>query len=84
MTRLSATLELLPACFQDIAELRVGMKTKTEKSNPEPKPEDINKKWNDIRLIKTFEKYQNERHGVFWSNIERGAEFLKTPISILF
>lgn len=36
------------------------------------------------RLIKTFEKYQNERQDVFSSNIERGSDFLETPVSILF
>ena len=62
--------------FHNITGIRVGVKTKSEKSNPEPKPEDIKYEWDEIRLIMTFEKYQDERQGVFRSNIERGEEFI--------
>ncbi|MCP4550440.1 MAG: hypothetical protein GY834_00030 [Bacteroidetes bacterium] len=58
------------------------MNSKTEKSNPEPKPEDINEEWDEISQIKTFEKYQNQRQGVFSSNIERWAEFLEMTRSV--
>ena len=53
------------------------MKTKTEKLNPDPKPDDIIEEWNEIKTIKTFEKFQKVQNGVFDSNIERGAKFLE-------
>ena len=57
--------QLLLGRFNDITGIRVGVKTKSEKSNPEPKPEDINEEWDEIRPIKTFEKYQEAHGGVF-------------------
>jgi hypothetical protein len=33
-------------------------KDKPEKINPEPKPEDINEKWDETKLIKTLVRYQ--------------------------
>ena len=45
--------------FHDITGIRVGVKTKTEKSNPEPKPEDIKEQWYEIKPIKAFERFKD-------------------------
>lgn len=63
--------------FYDITGVKVGIKPKCEKANPEPKPEDIEEEWQDIKSIKTLEAYEKVNHWVFSSNVERGEEFLK-------
>ena len=69
---------LLQGHFYNITGVKVGVKTKCEKANPEPKPEDIEEEWQDIKSITTQKKFDKCRYGVFRSNVERGAEFLKS------
>lgn len=56
----------------------IGVKTDCQKTSPEPKPEDIELEWAKIRPINTYKNFTKVHSGVFISNIERGAEFLKT------
>ena len=69
---------LLLKRFYDITGVKVGIKSKREEANLEPKPEDIKEEWQVIKSIKTLEAYEKIKHGVFSSNVERGAEFLKS------
>jgi hypothetical protein len=69
---------LLQERFYEITGVRVGFKTTFGKSNPEPKPEDINLEWAKIRLITTEKNFEKVFPGVFIYNIERGVKFLKT------
>jgi len=69
---------LLLKRFYDITGVKVGIKSKCEETNPEPKPEDIEEEWQDIKSIKTLEGYEKIKHGVFSSNVERGVNFLKS------
>jgi hypothetical protein len=64
--------------FHKTTGIRVGLKTNTEKSNPEPKQKDIDYEWAKIRSITTHKNFDKVHSGVFISNIERGAEFLKS------
>ena len=75
-------MQLILGRFYDITGGQGRRKDKPEKINPEPKPEDINEKWDDIKPIKTSEKYQGVNGGVFTSNIERGKEFLKVDSAL--
>lgn len=63
--------------FQEITGVKVGIKNKSEKPNPEPKLKDFDKAWSKIRPVTTEEKYNTKFNGVFVSNIKRGAAFLK-------
>ena len=69
--------QLLLKRFYEITGVRVGVKTTFEKSNPEPKPEDINLEWGKIKPISTQKNFDKVFSGVFIYNIYRGAEFLK-------
>lgn len=63
--------------FQEITGVKVGIKNKSEKPNPEPTQKDIDKAWSKISRITTREKFKKKFNGVFVSNIERGSAFLK-------
>lgn len=65
--------------FMKLQAIKVGVKTDCQKTSPEPKPEDIELEWAKIRPINTYKNFNKVHSGVFISNIERGAEFLKTP-----
>jgi hypothetical protein len=69
---------LLQERFYEITGVRVGMKTNTGKSNPEPKREDIELEWAKIKSITTRKRFDKVHSGVFISNIEKGDEFLKS------
>ena len=62
--------------FKEITGVKVGIKNKSEKPNPEPKQKDIDKAWSKIKPVTTEEKYIKKFNGVFVSNIERGSAFL--------
>jgi hypothetical protein len=59
-----------------IVIFRLHLKIKFEKSNPEPKLADIDEEWAKIKPIKNQKKFDDVRHGVFHTNINRGTEFL--------
>ena len=67
---------LIKENFYSITGIDVGVKIKSEKPNPEPKQEDVDEVWRDIRPVRNKEKFEEVRNGVFSSNIEHGAEFL--------
>ncbi len=67
---------LIKENFYSITGIDVGVKIKPEKPNPEPKQEDVDEVWREIRPVRNKEKFEEVRNGVFSSNIERGAEFL--------
>lgn len=69
---------LLQKRFNEITDVRVGIKTSTPKSNPDSKQEDIENEWAKIKSITTQKKFDKAYCGVFISNIVRGAEFLKS------
>ena len=69
--------KILLGRFQEITGVRVGIKNKSEKPNPEPKQKDIDKAWLKICRINTEEKFRKKFNGVFVSNIEKGSAFLK-------
>jgi hypothetical protein len=68
---------LLLGRLTEITGITVGVKTKTEKSNPEPKLEDIDLEWAKIKPINSRKNFDKVHSGIFISNIERGAAFLK-------
>jgi hypothetical protein len=70
--------KLLLGRFQEITGVKVGIKNKSEKPNPEPKQKDIDKAWLKISKVTTEEKFKKRFNGVFVSNIERGSAFLKS------
>jgi len=72
--------ELILGRFYEITGIKVGVKTTFVKSNPEPKPEDIEHEWSKIRPFDSLKNNRGINHGVFISNIERGSEFLKYPL----
>jgi hypothetical protein len=67
---------LLLERFYEITGVRVGVKTTFGKSNPEPKPEDIQQEWMEIKPINNLKSYQEKNFTVFSSNIEGGSKFL--------
>jgi len=69
--------KILLGRFQEITGVRVGIKNKSEKPNPEPKQKDIDKAWSKIRPVTIEEKFKKKFNGVFVSNIEKGSAFLK-------
>lgn len=68
--------ELVLGRFQEITGVKVGLKTTPWKPDPEPKPEDIELEWIEIKPINNLKSYQNKNYSVFRSNIERGSRFL--------
>jgi hypothetical protein len=68
--------KILLGRFKEITGVKVGIKNKSEKPNPEPKQKDIDKAWSKIRPVTTEEKFNKKFNGVFVSNIERGSAFL--------
>jgi hypothetical protein len=75
---LSDLTQLLLKRFYETTGVKVGVKTKIDKPNVEPKLEDIEEEWQKIIPIKTQKSFDKVHFKVFMSNIERGAEFLKT------
>ncbi len=61
--------------FYNITGIRVGLKKKPAKPNQKPKLEDVDKEWAKIKPITNQKKFDNVRHGVFITNIERGSVF---------
>jgi hypothetical protein len=55
---------------------KVGFKTPPWKPDPEPKQEDIDQEWMEIKPINTLKSYQKKNYSVFSSNIEGGSKFL--------
>jgi len=72
---------LIQENFYSLTGIDVGVKRKPEKPNPEPKLEDIDEVWKEIRPVRDREKFEKVRAGVFTSSIKRGAEFLEVPIA---
>jgi hypothetical protein len=68
--------EMILERFQEITDIRVGIKTSLWEPVPEPKPEDIEKEWMKIKPINTLKSYQKKNYSVFSSNIQRGSRFL--------
>lgn len=66
--------------FYNLTDIKVGVKSEIEKSNSEPKPGDIDEEWTKIKPIANQEKFDKVSHGVFITNIERGADFLGRQI----
>lgn len=66
--------------FYSFTGIRVGAKIKSEIPNPEPKLEDVDEVWREIRTVRDHKKFEKVRDGVFMSNIRRGAEFLEKTI----
>jgi hypothetical protein len=62
--------------FQEITGVKVGIKSECKKSDPEPKPEDIEEEWKKINPINDLKSYQKKNYSVFSSNIARGSRFL--------
>jgi hypothetical protein len=56
--------------------VKVGLKTTPWKPIMEPKQEDIEEEWLEIKPINTLKSYQDKNYSVFRSNIERGSRFL--------
>jgi hypothetical protein len=75
---LSDLRQLLLERFYDITGVKVGIKTKCEKAYSNPKPEDIEEEWKEMKSIINRKNFDKVHGGVFISNIERGAEFLKS------
>lgn len=71
--------QLLLERFYETTGIKAGIKPKLENPCPEPKLGDIDREWAKIRPIKTRKNFDKVHFRVFMSNIERGAEFLKTP-----
>ncbi len=66
--------------FKEITGVQVGLIPSCKKPNPEPKPEDIEQEWMDIKPINTLKSYQKKNYSVFSSNIERGSRFLSNHL----
>lgn len=63
--------------FYSLTGIDVGLKSKPKKPNPEPKLEDVDEVWREIRPVRDRKKFEKVRAGVFTSNIKRGADFLE-------
>ena len=62
--------------FKEITGVQVGLNPSCKKPDPEPKPEDSELEWMEIKPINTLKSYQKKNYSVFSSNIERGSRFL--------
>jgi hypothetical protein len=62
--------------FKEITGVQVGLNPSCKKPTPEPKPEDIEQEWMEIKPINNLKSYQKKNYSVFSSNIERGSRFL--------
>jgi|ERR1035437_368218 hypothetical protein len=62
--------------FYETTGIKVGVKTKLEKPNPEPKPEDIEEEWQKIKSVTSLKKYNDQHFQIFSSNIQKGSIFL--------
>lgn len=63
--------------FYELTGVMVGIKHDCKKPCQEPKLGDVDREWAKIRSITTRKNFDKVHSGVFISNIERGAEFLK-------
>ena len=62
--------------FKEITGVMVGLNPSCKKPTAEPKPEDIEQEWMEIKPINNLKSYQKKNYSVFSSNIERGSRFL--------
>jgi len=72
-------IRLVQERLKEITGIQVGVKTKMSVIDPELKPVDVDKVWEDISGITTGKKFIRVSAEVFSSNIEQGSEFLKNP-----
>ena len=62
--------------FKEITGVQVGLSPSCKKPTPEPKLEDIEQEWMEVKSIDNLKSYQKKNYSVFSSNIERGSRFL--------
>ncbi len=66
--------------FQRLVGHPAGVKESLWIPNPEPKLEEIEEEWSDIRHVKTAKRFEKEQHKVFSSNIERATKFFSSSV----
>ena len=62
--------------FYELTRVTVGIKLDYKKPVLEPKLEEVDEEWSEIKPVTTAKKFHEVSHGVFVSNIDRGLEFL--------